>query len=112
MTAMTPEHQKEVVRQGYDKLSYAYRGDDTPDDHEDYASWIGVLADRLPEHFPVLDIGCGCGLPATKLLAERFEVTGVDFSEVQIERARKLVPAAQFVCRDISEVVPGIRTAT
>jgi SAM-dependent methyltransferase len=100
---MIPEQQKEIVRRGYDKLSYAYRADDTRDDYEDYASWIGVLAERLPGGVPVLDIGCGCGLPATRVLADRFEVTGVDFSEVQIERARRLVPAARFVCGDISE---------
>lgn len=53
---------------------------------------------------PVLDLGCGCGMPATEILAERFLVTGVDISPVQIERARRLVPAAQFMCRDMSEV--------
>ena len=50
----------------------------------------------------MLDIGCGCGVPATKLLAERFTVTGVDISAVQVERARRLVPAARFVCQDIT----------
>jgi SAM-dependent methyltransferase len=100
---MMPEQQKEIVRQGYDKLSYAYRADDTPDDHGDYALWVGVLGDRLPEGSPVLDIGCGCGLPATKLLADRFDVMGVDFSAVQISRAKRLVPAARFVCGDILE---------
>lgn len=100
---MIPEEQKQTVRRGYDKLSYAYRADDTSDDYEDYAAWVHILAERLPEHSPVLDIGCGCGLPATKLLAERFDVTGVDFSEVQISRAKRLVPAARFLCGDISE---------
>jgi SAM-dependent methyltransferase len=42
-------------------------------------------------------------LARTKVLADRFDVTGVDFSEVQITRARRLVPAARFVCGDISE---------
>jgi cyclopropane fatty-acyl-phospholipid synthase-like methyltransferase len=50
-----------------------------------------------------LDIGCGCGLPATKLLSETFEVTGIDISAVQVERARRLVPSARFVCADIAE---------
>ncbi|HXN02987.1 MAG TPA: class I SAM-dependent methyltransferase, partial [Candidatus Dormibacteraeota bacterium] len=53
---------------------------------------------------PVLDLGCGCGVPATAVLAERFAVTGVDISPVQIERARRLVPAAKFLCEDMSEV--------
>jgi SAM-dependent methyltransferase len=43
-------------------------------------------------------------VPATAILAERFLVTGVDISPVQVERARRLVPAAQFMCRDMSEV--------
>ena len=54
-------------------------------------------------HDPVLDLGCGCGVPATAILAERFAVTGVDISPVQIERAQRLVPAAQFLCQDIAD---------
>ena len=92
------------MRRGYDKLSYAYRADDTPDGHGPYAEWVAVLADRLPGLSRVLDLGCGCGLPAARLLAERFDVTGVDCSEVQINRARRLVPAARFVCADMCEV--------
>ena len=76
-----PQEQKQIVRRGYDKLSFAYRADDTPDDYQDYAAWVSILAERLPGGSPVLDIGCGCGLPATKVLAERFDVTGVDFSD-------------------------------
>jgi SAM-dependent methyltransferase len=100
---MMPQQQKEIVRAGYNKASYAYRADDTPDDYGDYAAWAAILADRLPERSPVLDIGCGCGLPVTRILAERFEVTGVDISEVQIDRAKKLVPAARFLSGDIFE---------
>jgi len=96
--------QKETVRKGYDKLSYAYRSDDTASEYGEYAEWVGIFGERLPRGAPVLDIGCGCGLPATRLLAERFDVTGVDFSRVQIDRAEGLVPAAQFICADICEV--------
>ena len=101
---LSSQEQKQIVREGYDKLSYDYRDDDTPNDYEQYAEWIQLLVDRLPHGSAVLDIGCGCGLPATKLLAEHFDVTGIDFSEVQIERAKKLVPSAHFLCGDISEL--------
>ncbi len=101
---MTSHDQKQTVRRGYDMLSFEYRSDDTPDDYEDYAAWVRILEERLPERTPVLDIGCGCGLPATRLLARRFEVTGVDVSEVQIDRARKLVPTARFIREDISKL--------
>jgi cyclopropane fatty-acyl-phospholipid synthase-like methyltransferase len=58
----------------------------------------------LKDGDPVLDLGCGCGVPAAAILAERFMVTGVDISPVQIERARRLVPAAQFMRHDMSEL--------
>ncbi len=95
------KNQSEIVRRGYDRLSFVYRSDETPDDYEQYAEWIDMLAERVPEGSPVLDLGCGCGLPATRLLARRYDVTGVDFSSVQIERARKLVPDARLVCADV-----------
>jgi SAM-dependent methyltransferase len=100
---MDPLEQKRIVRQGYDRLSHAYRSDDTPDEYGDYMSWIDTLSQALTEGSEVLDIGCGCGIPATRMLAGRFQVTGVDFSEIQISRARILVPQAEFICGDISE---------
>ncbi|MCK5828642.1 class I SAM-dependent methyltransferase [Candidatus Bipolaricaulota bacterium] len=101
---MSAWEQKQIVREGYDKLACDYRPDSTLDDYEQYAQWIQLLADELPHGGAVLDIGYGCGLPATKLLAEHFDVIGVDFSEVQIERAKKLVSSARFLCSDISEL--------
>ena len=45
----------------------------------------------------VLDLGCGCGVPVARdLVAAGHRVTGVDISDVQIQRARHLVPAATF----------------
>jgi len=51
----------------------------------------------------VLDLGCGTGVPAARILARRFTVTGVDVSDVQIRRARRLVPRARFVRVDMTE---------
>lgn len=97
-------NQKDIVRKGYNLGSYAYRPDDAPDDHGPYAEWVELLASLVSAGAPVVDLGCGCGLPATKLLARHFEVTGVDLSPVQIERAERLVPRARFVCGDMSSV--------
>ena len=96
--------QKDIVRKGYDKLSYAYRNDNASDDEGFYTEWVNCLKGKIPAESAVLDLGCGCGLPATKLLTEYFKVTGVDFSEVQIGRAKKLVPGAEFICSDIADV--------
>ena len=104
MTKRKSRDYKEIVRRGYDKVSFVYRSDLTPDDYGEYATWVGLLTARLPKGRRVLDLGCGCGLPATRLLAQHFDVTGIDFSEVQIARASRLVASARFVSADISEV--------
>jgi SAM-dependent methyltransferase len=41
-------------------------------------------------------------VPVVRRLAQRYAVSGVDFSPVQIERARRLVPKATFVCADMT----------
>jgi cyclopropane fatty-acyl-phospholipid synthase-like methyltransferase len=64
------------------------------------------VSSRLVCGARVLDIGCGAGVPADRLLVEAgFEVTGIDISQIQIDRARLLVPEAEFVCSDIVDVV-------
>jgi SAM-dependent methyltransferase len=100
---------KAIVREGFDRISSEYRDDaghgpakDQPLGRPDYESWLGELMPLLRVGEPVLDLGCGCGLPATALLAKQFAVTGVDLSPVQIARARRLVPAAHFQCADMS----------
>jgi len=97
-------NQKKIVRRGYDKVSYAYRGEKSAGDFTDYANWLSELIPLLSENAPVLDLGCGCGVPVGQMLAEKFAVTGIDISPVQIARARSLVPSAQFICADMSEV--------
>ena len=59
---------------------------------------------RLASGARVLDLGCGPGLPTTRLLADRFEVTGVDISEAQLDAARRNVPEASFVHDDLMHI--------
>lgn len=91
---------KGVVRRGYDLVSRAYRADDAAE--EGYAEWLDLLEVRVPAPAKVLDLGCGCGVPVARRLSPRYDVTGVDFSRVQIERARTLVPTATFKCADMT----------
>ena len=95
---------KAIVRDGYDRVSYAYRGDTYDEPRSGYAHWLRRLTPRLPAGGRVLDLGCGNGVPVARDLARRYRVTGLDLSPVQIERARRLVPDARFVCRDMTEV--------
>jgi SAM-dependent methyltransferase len=100
---------RKVVREGYDSISYSYRDDDgrshptTGEVVERYRDWVAELTEVLKPGSRVLDLGCGAGLPATRLLVEAgYEVVGLDFSTVQIERARSLVPGAEFIEADMA----------
>ena len=73
---LTPEDAKRLVRRGYDRISHAYR-DDVGSSNSDYPLWLQThLFPRLSSLARVLDLGCGNGVPATRMLAERFDVTG------------------------------------
>src|ERR1700729_2492450 len=100
---------RDLVRRGYDAISRAYRGDADPaegsvaGDASRYAGWVSDLAVLLRPGARVVDLGCGAGIPATRELASHgLQVLGVDFSAVQLHRARRLVPAARFVTADIA----------
>jgi SAM-dependent methyltransferase len=100
---------RDLVRRGYDVISRAYRDDDgrakpgTDEGTEHYAGWVDELAQLLGPRARVLDLGCGAGIPATRLLTEKnFDVLGVDISGVQIQRARQLVPGANFEQADMA----------
>jgi 2-polyprenyl-3-methyl-5-hydroxy-6-metoxy-1,4-benzoquinol methylase len=95
---------KALVRRGYDALSYHYRADGD-DDAGERGAWIDALERRLPAGGDVLDLGCGCGVPVARALVRAgFSVTGVDLSDVQIARARRLVPGATFHRADATEL--------
>jgi SAM-dependent methyltransferase len=105
--------QRALVRRGYDAISLAYRGDDgraassSAEDVSRYAGWVAELAGLLPAGGTVADLGCGAGIPATRELAGYgLRVIGVDFSAVQLARARRLVPAASLVRADLTEQAP------
>jgi cyclopropane fatty-acyl-phospholipid synthase-like methyltransferase len=100
---------RDLVRRGYDAVSVAYRSDDgqaassSAEDVSRYAGWVAELASLLPDQATVVDLGCGAGLPATRELTGRgLRTIGVDFSAVQLRRARRLVPAASLVQADMT----------
>lgn len=99
-----PQEAKDIVRRGYDRISTAYR-DDVGSTNAEYPLWLHTyLFPRLTSSAKVLDLGCGNGVPATRMLAERFDVTGVDISDAQIARARQLVPGGTFIRADMTSL--------
>src|SRR5687767_5388759 len=93
---------KETVKAGYNSIASRYFAERTRDSAD-----VHLLADfieRLPANASVLDAGCGAGVPIAQMLSERFKVTGLHFSEAQIELAKKNVPAATFICADMTKM--------
>ena len=60
---------------------------------------IDVLSEHLPEDASVLELGIGPGKDF-KLLSQRYQVTGSDFSRVFLERYRKQDSAAELLHLD------------
>ena len=93
-----------AVGRGYDEMGEAFdvwRDRIVGDPRE---RWLEQLLARLPEGARVLELGCGSGTADTPLLAERFELTGVDISPHQVERARANVPGATFLVADFTSL--------
>ncbi len=95
---------KRIVQDGYDRIADRYLEWAPTVRSEERARYTAALLDALPPGAEVLDLGCGAGVPTTQELARRFQVTGVDISERQIELARRHVPQARFIQADITQL--------
>jgi SAM-dependent methyltransferase len=93
---------KQTVKAGYNQIADQYLAGRTRDSED--VRLLEELVTRLPSVAKVLDAGCGAGIPISQMLSEKFEVTGVDFSEAQIKLARKNVPNAAFLCEDMTKL--------
>jgi SAM-dependent methyltransferase len=93
---------RKTVKEGYNAIANRYLAERTRDSED--VRLLNDFMERLPVSAIVLDAGCGAGIPISQKLSERFQVTGVDFSEAQIELAKKNVPNATFLCEDITKL--------
>lgn len=100
---MSDEHRR-LVECGYDRVAGHYLA--TKDRQDPLATGaLEEMARDLPPGAPVLDLGCGAGIPATLWLTEQgFDVTGVDVSKKQLDLARRLVPSATFLEADMTDL--------
>lgn len=91
-----------LVGAGYDEMIDTWEAWSARVADDPRHDWATDLATRLHDGARVLELGCGGGTRETAELAARFEVTGIDLSERQLERARERVPAAAFVQGDFT----------
>jgi ubiquinone/menaquinone biosynthesis C-methylase UbiE len=89
-----------LVRSGFERCAHAYASAR----RKGGADGLAKLVARLDSGAHVLDLGCGSGVPITAALAERYRVTGIDFSSEMIRLARRNVRGATFVEGDIRSI--------
>jgi CubicO group peptidase (beta-lactamase class C family) len=93
-----PKGPKQLVAESYNRITDRYLewSAQQPDRDGEREHWARLLCEHLTPRSRVLDLGCGAG-SFTRLLAEHFEVTGIDSSVRQIELARQNVTGVRFV---------------
>lgn len=71
--------------------------------------YLNRLLGRFPARSNVLEVGCGAGLPATRILARRHEVTATDVSRAQISLANENAPNAKLVHGDMVSALATVQ---
>ena len=98
-------NEREIVRRGYDAIADRYaewtQNEITGAPNVRYLERLTAL---LPDGSEVLELGCGNGEPAARMLSQRHTYVGVDLSAAQLERARKHVPKATFLHSDYTKL--------
>ncbi len=92
----------DIVRVGYDRIGARYR--QWSSDGPVRLGFVRRLLDQLSPGSVVVDLGCGPGEPATRLLANEHHVLGVDASLAQLRLAREATPSAVFVQADMTRL--------
>lgn len=93
---------KHIVESGYDAIAQRYLDWSAKITGDPRLRYLAELDRRLPDGAKVLELGCGAGVPCSRVLAERHDVLGVDLSRRQIELARENVPRARFEKADMT----------
>lgn len=95
---------KQIVQAGYDRVAGRYAAWSAAIDSPERERVTDLLLSSLAPAAPLLELGCGNGVPVTARLSEKFDVTGVDISGEQLARARRAAPSARFVQNDMMSV--------
>lgn len=89
--------------EAFDQLAELYQGEHSHNPFQ--AALIEKVAALVPAASPILDLGCGTGVPTARMLTgSGHRVVGVDISEGMLKLAREQVPAAEFVRADFREL--------
>jgi len=103
---MSADDELVPTREGYDRWAEIYDEEVNPlvmIEESEVARALGDVAGRA-----ILDVGCGTGRHAVRLANAGAKVTGIDFSEGMLDKARAKPGAAavRFVHQDASGMLP------
>jgi ubiquinone/menaquinone biosynthesis C-methylase UbiE len=93
-----------TVAAGFDSIVDRYLAWSAPGDGDPRPTWLERFGAIVPRGGVVVELGCGAAPLGTRWLAERYELTGVDVSERQLERARATLPDVRFIQSDMTAV--------
>lgn len=86
----------------YERHALAWAGDRRRQQHFVEQAWLDRFAALIPAGDTVLDLGCGFGKPmAAYLMAQGFNVCGVDSSPTMISLCRKDFPEREWMVADM-----------
>ena len=96
---------QDIVRKGYNRISRRYQDDrGGGPDAKYHRYWFKAVDKKLKRGSRILELGCGMGVPVAKFLSRRHSYLGVDISDVQIRRAKQLVPWGRFLRTDMGRL--------
>jgi SAM-dependent methyltransferase len=96
---------KRIVEAGYDAVADRFaEWSQNEIQGSPAVAYLERLSALLPSRATVLELGCGNGEPAARMLAPGNDYTGVDISAEQLRRARELVPSGQFLKADYTQL--------
>jgi SAM-dependent methyltransferase len=97
----------DIVRSGYDRIGVRYR--EWSSASPTRLNFVRRLLRELTPGSLVVELGCGPGEPATRLLAAEHRVLAVDASLAQLQLAREAAPTAALVQADMARLAlrPG-----
>ena len=96
---------KQIVEAGYDAVADRYaEWSQNEITGSPAIAYLEKLLAMLPGDAAVLELGCGNGEPAARMLAPGRQYTGVDISAEQLRRAQELVPSGSFVKADYTKL--------
>ncbi len=97
----------DIVRSGFDRIGVRYR--EWSSASPTRLNFVRRLLRELTPGSLVVELGCGPGEPATRLLAAKHRVLAVDASLTQLWLAREAAPTAALVQADMARLAlrPG-----